>query len=117
MTGTMTKQAEQIIARCRELARCTEIPGETTRLFLSPPMREVHALVRGWMKATGMTVRVDGIGNIRGTYPGIEENAPRLLIASHLDTVPNAGAFDGILGVVLGIAVVEELRGQRLPFA
>ena len=113
----MTKQAEQIIARCRELARCTETPGETTRLFLSPPMREVHALVRGWMGAAGMTVRVDGVGNIRGIYPGIEENAPLLLIASHLDTVPNAGAFDGILGVVLGIAVVEELRGQRLPFA
>jgi len=111
------KQAEQVIARCRELARCTEIQGETTRLFLSPPMREVHALVRGWMEAAGMTVRVDGVGNLRGIYPGIEESAPRLLIASHLDTVPNAGAFDGILGVVLGIAVVEELRGRRLPFA
>ena len=51
-------------------------------------------------------------GCMRG-YSG----APRLLIGSHLDTVPNAGAFDGVLGVVLGVAMVEELHGQRLPFA
>src|SRR5579871_4246756 len=112
-----TKRAEKIIVRCRQLAACTEVPGETTRTFLSPSMHEVHTLLRQWMEAAGMTVHIDAIGNLRGLYPGITPNAPRLLIASHLDTVPNAGAFDGILGVVLGLAVVEELRGQRLPFA
>jgi allantoate deiminase len=117
MNSTNTDRADRIIARCRQLAACTEVPGETTRLFLSPPMHDVHALLRGWMEAAGMTVRIDAAGNLRGIWPGLTPNCPRLLIGSHLDTVPNAGAFDGILGVVLGVAVVEQLRGQHLPFA
>jgi allantoate deiminase len=117
MTGTHTDRAIRVIDRCRKIAACTEMPGETTRFFLTPPMHAVHELVRGWMEATGMTVRVDAIGNLRGLWPGLTPESTRLLIGSHLDTVPNAGAFDGILGVVLGVAVVEELRGQHLPFA
>ena len=117
MTGTYTKHAVTVIARCREIAACTEVPGETTRLFLSPPMHAVHALLRGWMEAAGMTVHVDAIGNLRGIWPALTSDSPRLLISSHLDTVPNAGAFDGILGVVLAVAVVEQLQGQHLPFA
>jgi allantoate deiminase len=117
MATQSTTRADRIIARCREIASFTEVPGETTRTFLSPPMHEVHTLLRQWMEAAGMTVHIDAIGNLRGLYPGLTPNAPRLLIASHLDTVPNAGVFDGILGVVLGLAVVEELRNQRLPFA
>jgi allantoate deiminase len=69
------------------------------------------------MDAVGAGVTVDAAGNLRGIYPGAELNAPRLLVGSHLDTVPNAGAYDGILGVVLGIALLEELRGRKLPFA
>jgi allantoate deiminase len=117
MTATSTHRAARIITRCRQIAACTEVPGEITRLFLTPPMHNVHALLRNWMQAAGMTVRVDAIGNLRGFWPGLTPESPRLLIASHLDTVPNAGAFDGILGVVLGVAIVEELRGQHLPFA
>lgn len=117
MTGTYTDRAVRIIARCREIAVCTEVPGEITRLFLTPPMHAVHALLRAWMEATGMIVHVDAIGNLRAVWPGCTPNSPRLLIGSHLDTVPNAGAFDGILGVILGVAIVEELRGQHLPFA
>jgi allantoate deiminase len=117
MPGTNTDRAARIIARCREIAACTEVPGEITRLFLTPPMHDVHALLRDWMEAAGMTVRIDAIGNLRGFWPGLVPGSPRLLIGSHLDTVPNAGAFDGILGVVLGVAIVEELRGNLLPFA
>ena len=54
MAGTYTDRAFRIIARCREIAACTEVPGETTRLFLTPPMHAVHALLRAWMEATGM---------------------------------------------------------------
>jgi allantoate deiminase len=117
MTGTYTDRAVRVIARCQEIAACTEVPGETTRLFLTPPMHVVHAMLRGWMEAAGMMVDVDAIGNLRAAWPGHTPNSPRLLIGSHLDTVPNAGAFDGILGVVLGVAIVEELRSQHLPFA
>jgi allantoate deiminase len=117
MTATPTDRAARIISRCREIAACTEVPGEVTRLFLTPPMHEVHELLRDWMETAGMTVRVDAAGNLRGFWPGLVPGSPRLLIGSHLDTVPNAGAFDGILGVVLGVAIVEELRSELLPFA
>jgi allantoate deiminase len=120
-----TERAQRVIARCGDLSRCTEVAGETTRTFLAPSMHRVHALVGGWMRAAGMHVYVDAAGNLRGILPASEPNAPRLLIGSHLDTIANAGAFDGILGVVLGVAlveqVVEEMRGSspsglRLPF-
>jgi allantoate deiminase len=80
-------------------------------------MRECHQELSRWMEPLGAQVRIDAAGNFRGVYPALQPHAPRLLIGSHLDTVPNAGAYDGILGVVLAIALIEELRGRRLPFA
>jgi allantoate deiminase len=106
------ERAHRIITRCRELALCTEVAGETTRTFLAPSMHRVHALVGGWMRAAGMYVHVDAAGNLRGVLPAAEPNAPRLLIGSHLDTVVHAGPFDGILGVVLGVAAVEQLAEE-----
>lgn len=117
MNVTNIDRGHRIIARCREIAACSEVPGEITRTFLSPQTHTVHALLRGWMEAAGMTVRVDAVGNLRGVHPGTLPDCPRLIIGSHLDTVPNAGAFDGVLGVVLGLAVIEELHGLHLPFA
>ncbi|HUQ93706.1 MAG TPA: allantoate amidohydrolase [Bryobacteraceae bacterium] len=104
-----------VIGCCRLLATFTEEPGYTTRTFLCAPMREVHRQLQSWMERLGMSVRVDAAGNLRGLYAGTEEG--RLLIGSHLDTVPRGGAFDGVLGVVLGIALVEALDGRRLPFS
>jgi allantoate deiminase len=69
------------------------------------------------MTRLDMTVSVDAAGNLRGRYRGSSPAAPTLFIGSHLDTVPNAGAFDGILGVALAIALVDLLRGRRFPFA
>jgi allantoate deiminase len=69
------------------------------------------------MERLGMTVHVDAAGNLRGLYRGQSTDAPRLLIGSHLDTVPHAGPFDGILGVVLGIALIEQLAGRHLSYA
>src|SRR5208283_5762795 len=61
-------------------------------------------------------VTVDAAGNLRGFYAAAQSSAPRLLIGSHLDTVPNAGAYDGVLGVVIAVALLEALAGRRLPF-
>jgi len=69
------------------------------------------------MEPLGVQVRVDAAGNLRGLYPAAQPNARRLLIGSHLDTVPNAGAYDGILGVVLAVALLEGLQGRSFPFA
>src|ERR1700747_399865 len=112
-----TVKQDEIIARCRAIAELTEQPGCTTRTFLSRPMQEVHRILQAWMESLGMSSSVDSAGNLHGHYQGLHQDAPRLLIGSHLDPVPCAGAFDGVLGVVLGIAVVESLNGRRLPFA
>jgi allantoate deiminase len=107
---------EHVIDRCRRIAELSEEPGYTTRTFLSEPMHAVHAHLRDWMQQAGMEVHTDPVGNLRGVYPCAQPSAPRLFIGSHLDTVPRAGAFDGILGVVLAVALIESLRGRRLPF-
>jgi allantoate deiminase len=106
-----------VIDRCWLLVQLSEEPGFTTRTFLSEPMHAVHTHVRTWMEQAGMTVTIDHAGNLRGFYPSDRPSAPRLFIGSHLDTVPHAGAFDGILGVVLGVALIERVAGRRLPFS
>lgn len=105
-----------MIDRCLTLARLSEEPYRLTRTFLSPPTREVHRLLRHWMQTAGMDTQLDAVGNLRGLYPARDPQAPRLLIGSHIDTVPGAGPFDGILGVVLAIALIEALIGRRLRF-
>ncbi len=108
--------AAEVIARCRKLASFSEDADGTRRTFLSAPMRDCHREVSCWIKALGMTVSVDAVGNLRGFYSGTSPGAPRIVMGSHLDTVPNAGAFDGILGVVLAVGLVQSLQEQRLPF-
>ena len=105
----MRTVAEQVIARCLELAQCTEEPGRITRTFLSPPMRRVHELVGEWMREAQLDVSIDAVGNIRGV-----RGSPGLIVGSHLDTVPNAGAYDGILGVVMGIALARQCTDRPL---
>lgn len=109
--------AKTVIERCRKLAGFSEDRGGTRRTFLSPPMRECHREIAAWLKPLGSEAKIDAAGNLRAVHAASEPDAPRLLIGSHLDTVPNAGAFDGILGVVLGVALLEALDGKRLPYA
>ncbi len=80
-------------------------------------MRDCHREITKWLNAAGAKVSVDAAGNLHGFYAGAEASSPRLLIGSHLDTIPNAGAYDGVLGVVLAVTLVESLEGRRLPFA
>lgn len=107
---------KEILHRCDLLGAFTEIPGQITRPFLCPSAHDVHAALSEWLTDAGCSeVRVDAIGNLIGrrTVP----NAPALVMGSHLDTVPNAGRYDGILGVLLGIATLEALWQTPLPFA
>jgi allantoate deiminase len=107
------ESARLAVERCRTLARLSEDENRTTRRFLTPPMHEVHRLVRSWMEKAGLTVTVDPVGNIRGSLQGVHAGAPRLLMGSHLDTVPGAGAFDGVLGVMLALSLIEALDSQK----
>ena len=79
-------------------------------------MRDCHREITQWLNTLGAEVTLDAAGNLRGFYAGEQPSAPRLLVGSHLDTVSNAGAYDGVLGVVLAVALVEALGGRRLPF-
>src|ERR1035438_3543103 len=115
----MQDPAASILDRIEALARISDDAGCLTRTFCSPAMRRADALVASWMCAAGMAVREDAIGNLIGHYPGATRHSKVLLLGSHLDTVRNAGKFDGPLGVTLAIACVEHLRRNQLrpPFA
>src|SRR5215475_10074375 len=110
-------RAREALVRCDVLAKFSEDANSLRRTFLSPPMHNCHAEIAAWLKQLGISPKVDAVGNLRALYAGSKSDAPRLVVGSHLDTVPNAGKYDGILGVVLAIAILEELEGQRFPFA
>lgn len=109
----------KIMSRIDDLAALSESPDHLTRRYLTAEHRQANDLVGGWMRDAGMAVQEDAIGNIIGRYEGSTEGHAAILIGSHLDTVVMAGKFDGMLGVVTGIACVEELnrQGRRLPYA
>jgi allantoate deiminase len=96
----------------------TEEPGCITRPYGTPALQTAKNAASAWMQAAGMTTRSDAIGNLRGRYEGTIAGAPALLLGSHLDSVRDAGKYDGTLGVLVAIAAVERLaaEGRRLPF-
>jgi allantoate deiminase len=102
--------------RCDELGAISEEKGCLTRTFASSAMKRANKLVACWMRAAGMSVREDAAFNLIGRLPSTKRGAKCLVIGSHLDTVRNAGKYDGPLGVLLGIAVAQQLRGHKLPF-
>ncbi len=108
--------AKTIMQRCETLAQFTETPGFLTRTFLSPPMRDVHQMMQAWMEQAGMLVHIDAVGNIIGRKVSKYKAAKVLILGSHLDTVKNAGKYDGMLGVLVGLAVAEALQENELPF-
>src|SRR5512145_1666131 len=109
----------RIMERCDALARHSELPGGLTRVFLSPEARAASDKVLGWMREAGMEARLDDIGNAAGCYEGERPGLPCLMLGSHLDTVRDAGRYDGMLGVVTAIECVAFLnkKNKRLPFA
>jgi allantoate deiminase len=115
----MKDLAKTVMARIETLARVSEEPARLTRTFCSSAMRRANDLLSEWMGQAGMTAREDAIGNLIGHYPAAIAGVKSLLLGSHLDTVRDAGKYDGVLGVLLAVACVEALhhQGLRLPFA
>jgi allantoate deiminase len=103
--------------RCELLGGISEEPEVLVRPYGSGAMREVNDVVSGWMREAGMTPRRDGIGNLIGRYEGTGDMT--LVLGSHLDTVRDAGKYDGTLGVLIALACVQRLhdRDERLPYA
>jgi allantoate deiminase len=112
-------RAASVMQRCDVLGSISEEPDRLTRPFASDAMRRAHDAVTTWMREAGMDVGRDNIGNLRGRSEGVKAAHETMLIGSHLDSVRDAGKYDGPLGVLVGIAAVQDLRdrGVRLPFA
>jgi allantoate deiminase len=91
-------------------------PNRLVRTFLSPAHREAANLVTKWMQDAGLAMSEDALGTVRGSLAG--NGAKRLLIGSHIDTVVEAGMFDGPFGVIAGILAAEHFAkaGRKLPF-
>jgi len=109
----------QVMERIEALGRISDEPDRLSRPFGSPAMRRANDLLQSWMLQAGMSVRTDALGNLIGHFPGPRADSKILLLGSHLDTVPNAGKFDGPLGILMAIACVEKIRQAKraLPFA
>jgi hydantoinase/carbamoylase family amidase len=110
---------ESILARAELLAAITQDAPRVTRAYLTPEHRRAGELIASWMREAGMSVHWDALGNVVGRYDGNVANAPVLMTGSHLDTVRNAGRYDGLFGILSPIACVADLhrRGLRLPVA
>jgi allantoate deiminase len=123
--------ARSVLERCDLLARCSEEPDRLTRRFATPALEEARALVEGWIRDAGLHTRRDPLGNLFGRRPGSRLSGGRpgggeggpgggeraLMLGSHIDTVRDAGRYDGALGVLVALASAERLRETELPFA
>ena len=109
----------RLMQRLDELARISEEPGRLTRRYLTPAHLEATGVVEQWMRQAGLDTARDALGTVRGRLEGATPGLPALVLASHIDTVVDAGKYDGALGVLAAIAAAEEVaeRRLRLPFA
>jgi allantoate deiminase len=109
--------AQTVMERCDALATCSDELHKLTRPFASDAMHRAQERVKAWMIEAGMAVSRDNVGNLRGRYGGT--GAATLLLGSHLDSVRNAGRYDGPLGVMVAIAAVQRLHDKKrlMPFA
>jgi allantoate deiminase len=120
-TATAFTPGARALARCDLMGQVpySEVEGQLVRRFLTPAHRAALDALTAWMIEAGMSVRMDAAANLIGRYEGATPNARALMIGSHIDTVRNGGRYDGALGVMLGVDVVEALNiaGRRPPFA
>ncbi len=110
---------EAMMARLDALAQFSAEPHAMTRLYLSTEHKSAALQTQIWMQQAGMQVSIDAVANVVGRYEGREPGLPALILGSHIDTVRNAGKYDGCFGVIAAIQAVAALheRGERLPFA
>jgi allantoate deiminase len=116
---SLKNSAHIVMERCDVLAHYSEETDCLTRRFATPVLRQANDMLAMWMSAAGMSVHFDAVGNVIGRYEAQQPGAKTLLLGSHLDTVQNAGRYDGILGVMVALICVERLhaRAERLSFA
>lgn len=114
-----TAAATLLMERIERLAALTEAPGMLVRRSFTPQATEANRLVGAWMREAGMEVRIDAVCNLIGRYEGATPGAKTLILGSHLDSVRDAGKYDGPLGVLAALACADHLHraDRHLPFA
>lgn len=113
----MRDRALRAIAECKTISAMSEEPGNITRRFLTAPVHDVHTHLRARMESLGMISHVDAAGNLRGLWQPANASTKRLILGSHIDSVPDAGAYDGVLGVVLALEWVVLAQELQLSLA
>jgi allantoate deiminase len=117
MSQTDLSLGRRAMALIEDLAQHTDEPGRLTRLYLSKGHRAAAEATLRIMREAGLEAHIDPLGTVVGRLPGPHPDAPALILGSHIDSVVDAGKFDGNVGVVCGILAAEALAGERLPFA
>ncbi len=119
LTAAEREAGARLMARLDAFAAFTDEPGRLTRLFLSDAHRRAAAAFIGWCAEAGLAARIDAAGNVVARYEGRTAGAPALMLGSHIDTVRDAGRYDGNYGALAALAVVEDLfaRDERLDHA
>ncbi|WP_258872769.1 allantoate amidohydrolase [Thalassotalea euphylliae] len=114
----VNKHGMRAIERCHTLSKISELDDGILRQYLTPAHKACNQQVASWMRDAGMETWQDAVGNQWGRLVSAHPNAKRLIVGSHLDTVPCAGAYDGILGVMLGVELAElaTANALNLPF-
>jgi allantoate deiminase len=108
-------RAQYILERINELAAISDSEQGITRMYGTPAFIAGCQKVSEWMEAAGLQTRIDNIGNVRAVLSCNKPDAKTLVIASHIDTVVNAGRFDGPLGVLMGLDIIEQLTHSDAP--
>lgn len=111
------ERAARVLARADELAEHSARPSGIERAYLTPQQARVNAIAAAWMREAGLRSWPDEAANVCGRRLVDDDERPAVLLGSHLDTVPGAGRYDGILGVLVAIEVADRLRDADLPFA
>ena len=111
------ERAARVMARADELATHSAREDGILRAYLTPEQTRVNAIAAAWMREAGLRSWRDAAANVCGRRQTDDDERPALLLGSHLDTVPGAGRYDGILGVLVAIEVADRLRDADLPFA
>lgn len=116
--NTNVPGARRVMERCEALAQYSSMRGGICRTYLTEEHKQCNALTKQWIEDAGMESWEDGAGNCWGRYSSDNDDGATVILGSHLDTVPNSGKYDGILGVVAAIEVIDALHRQniRLPF-
>ncbi|KAK9937221.1 hypothetical protein M0R45_014025 [Rubus argutus] len=100
---------DEAVARLQLLGKVSDGDGYLERIFMSPAAVRAGNLIRKWMEDAGLRTWVDCLGNVHGRVEGRNASAEALLIGSHLDTVVDAGIFDGSLGIISVLSALKVL--------